>query len=181
MISNKLRPYVSGWKIVLILIYLKLFHKADGWKYYFSSFDNFRFDKGQIQFSGNNWVENNVLLHCSGGDIKIGKRTFINKGSIIVSKKLITIGNDVLIADYVSIYDHDHKFNNKSTEYEQNGYDSSNVSIDDNVWIGTHSVILKGVHIGKNSIVAAGSVVTKDIPSNELWGGAPARHIKNIT
>ena len=57
---------------------------------------------------------------------------------------------------------------------------TSPVLIDDNVFIGTRSIICKGVHIGKNSIVAAGSVVVKNIPENEVWGGNPAKFIKKI-
>lgn len=54
------------------------------------------------------------------------------------------------------------------------------VFIGDNVFIGAHSIILKGIEIGNNSIIAAGSVVTKSIPANEIWGGNPAKFIKKI-
>lgn len=54
------------------------------------------------------------------------------------------------------------------------------IPINDNVFIGAFSIILKGVNIGKNSVVAAGSVVTKSIPDNQIWGGNPAQFIKNI-
>ena len=56
----------------------------------------------------------------------------------------------------------------------------SPVIIEDNVFIGARSIILKGVTIGRNSIVGAGSVVTKSIPSNQIWGGNPAKFIRNI-
>lgn len=173
MISNKLRPIIYGWKTILILFYLKTFHKAKGWKYFFHSFNNFRFDEGGISFLGNNWIEKNTLLHCDGGNITIGKRTFINRNTTIVSKTEISIGNDVLIADSVSIYDHDHI-------PKTNKFISSKIMINNHVWIGTHSIILKGVTIGEGAIIAAGSVVTKDIPSYELWGGSPARFIKRL-
>lgn len=180
MISNRLRPIVYGWKTILILLYLKIFHNAVGWKYFFNSFDNFRFDSGKISLLGNNWIEQNTLLHCSGGNINIGARTFINRSTIIVSKTCIDIGDDVLIGDHVAIYDHDHKFNNVNSTISCDKYSSSKVIISSNVWIGTHATILKGVYIGNNSVVAAGSVVTKNIPENELWGGIPAKYIKKL-
>ncbi len=57
---------------------------------------------------------------------------------------------------------------------------SSAVRIERAAWIGAHSIVLKGVTIGRNSIVAAGAVVTKSIPPNEIWGGNPARPIRQI-
>lgn len=54
------------------------------------------------------------------------------------------------------------------------------VLLKENVFIGAHTIILKGVTVGRNSVVGAGSVVTKSIPDNEIWGGAPARYIKKL-
>ncbi len=176
MIPNKFRPILSGWRTILILIYLKTRHHATGLKYYFGDFGVIRIDAGSLQLGGGNWIEKLALIHCAGGNISIGERTFINRGSLIVSKESVTIGNDVLIGDYVSIYDHDHKL----SKHETQGYTSKPVNISDNVWIGSHAVILKGISIGKNSIVAAGSIVTKDIPEHQLWGGVPATFMKEL-
>lgn len=55
-----------------------------------------------------------------------------------------------------------------------------NITVGKNVWVGSNSTILQGVHIGDNAIIAAGSVVTKDVPENTIAGGVPARHIRNI-
>ena len=54
------------------------------------------------------------------------------------------------------------------------------VVIGNNVWVGMHSIIMKGVHIGDNSVIASGSVITKDVPSNQLFGGNPAHLIKKL-
>ena len=62
----------------------------------------------------------------------------------------------------------------------QNSVKSAPILLHKNVFIGAYSIILKGVTIGENSVVAAGSVVVKSIPPNQLWGGNPARFIKNI-
>ena len=58
---------------------------------------------------------------------------------------------------------------------------TKNIRIDDNVFIGGHSIILKGSSIGKNSIIGAGSVVSGEIPANEIWGGNPAKFIRSIS
>ncbi|RMG25009.1 MAG: acyltransferase, partial [Methanobacteriota archaeon] len=133
-----------------------------------------RLEKGRLSISSGSWFEKGVLLHCIDGHLSIGEMTFINKNSVIACMESITIGNNVLIADHVSIFDHDHGLVNRSE------YRTKPVLIEDNVWLGSHSVVLKGVRIGKGSIVAAGSVVTKSIPPNEIWGGVPARFMKKI-
>jgi maltose O-acetyltransferase len=177
----KLRPVLWGFRTLLILCYLKIFHQVKGWKYFFGSWNNFRCTKGSINLSSGVWIETMALCHCEGGQISIGQRTFINRFASIVSRKNIAIGDDVLIGDNVSIYDHDHQTNNLSTTYGQQGYTCEEIIIGNNVWIGCHSTILKGVSIGNNSIIGAGSVVTKSIPPNELWAGIPAKFIKKIT
>lgn len=177
MLTNKYRPIIGGFKTIAIILVLKIFFKTKitGWKYYFASINNFRIDRGLICLSGNNWIESGSLLNVfNNGKIILGERTFINKNSIIISMNNIEIGDDVLIADHVSIYDHDHDILNKKI------YRTNPVVIKNNVWVGSHSVILKGVVIGENSVIAAGSIVVKSIPSNQVWGGVPAKFIKEI-
>jgi maltose O-acetyltransferase len=178
--TMKLRPVLWGFRTLLILCYLKTFHQAKGWKYFFGSWNNVRVSKGNIKLSSGTWIETMALCHCEGGQITIGQRTFINRFTSIVSREAITIGNDVLIGDNVSIYDHDHQTNNLPTTYGQQGFYCAEITIGNNVWIGCHSTILKGVNIGKNSIIGAGSVVTKSIPANEVWAGVPAKFIKKV-
>ena len=176
----KLRPVLWGFKTLIILCYLKVFHQATGWKYFFGSLNNFRCTKGKINLSSGVWIETMALCHCEGGIISIGQRTFINRFVTIVSREKITIGSDVLIGDNVSIYDHDHQINNLPVTYGQQGFVNSEITIANNVWIGCHCTILKGVSIGENSIVGAGSVVNKSVPANELWAGIPAKFIKKL-
>lgn len=112
-------------------------------------------------------VKQNAVLTIESG--------YMNYSSNIICDKEITIGNDVTIAAFVTIRDSDsHQIDNK--EY------TKPIHIGNHVWIGTNAVILKGVNIGDNVVVAAGAVVTKDVPSNCLVGGVPAKVIKkNIT
>lgn len=98
----------------------------------------------------------------------IGSNTFFNHNCSVTAKKSIQIGDDVVIANNVVIVDHDHKFSNCGL---QSGYNIEPVKIGNGVWIGANCVILKGVNIGNNSVIAAGSVVNHSIPARELWGG----------
>lgn len=101
----------------------------------------------------------------------------------ITCHKKITIGNNVLLGVGCQVRDTD---NHSLNPYDRlNGLDWKNknnlpIIIEDNVFIGANALINKGVRIEKNSIIAAGSVVVKDIPSNEIWGGNPAKLIKTI-
>ena len=119
-----------------------------------------------VSYSGTNiTVEENAIL-------RLGE-SFINKNSSINCFKEIDIGNDCVISENVIIRDSDnHKL--IRDEYEK----EKKILIEDHVWIGINAVILKGVHIGKGAVIAAGSVVTKDVPENCLVGGVPARIIK---
>lgn len=116
------------------------------------------------------------------GEIKIGNNVGMSSVSI-VSQKSVTVGNNVLIGGGVCIYDTD--FHSVNPNLRNTGNDlryakAKDVIIEDNVFIGTRSIILKGVTIGENSIIGAGSVVTKNVPKNEIWAGNPAKFIKRV-
>lgn len=114
--------------------------------------------------------------------IIIGERVGLNGTSITSRSRSIQIGDDVMIAANVSILDSDFhvifppegRLTNPGYEFDQD------IKIQKNVWIGTRSIILKGVSIGENSVIAAGSVVTKSIPPNVVAGGVPAKVIRKI-
>lgn len=112
--------------------------------------------------------------------IKLGDNTFVGHACEFVCNEKIIIGNNCMIASKTTV-------NNTGHEYKLNvsmnsqPITSKPIIIEDDVWIGTSCVILQGVTIGTGSIVAAGSVVNKSIPANEVWGGVPARFIKKRT
>ena len=123
--------------------------------------------------------------------IKIGDHVGISS-SCIWAKDRIEIGNNVKIGGDCIIIDHDahpHDYQKRRDDYaEQMGWQrffeemipSAPVYIEDDVWIGARCQILKGVHIGARSIIAAGSIVTKDIPSDVVAGGNPCRVIRSL-
>ncbi|MVN92776.1 acyltransferase [Mucilaginibacter aquatilis] len=134
-------------------------------------------------------IGNNCLLERSiyfkydgiwklGPSINIHNNVFVGTGCEFNITKGITIGNDSLIASGCRFIDHDHGMQQGQLMRIQNGPEEA-ISVGQNVWIGCNVVVLKGVTIGDGAIVAAGSVVTKSIPSNEIWGGVPAKKIKD--
>ena len=123
-------------------------------------------------------------------EIRIGSRTFIGRSTIICAKG-VSIGDDVLISWGCQIVDHDsHALDwadraSDVSDWYKGAKDWSKVPcapvvIGSRVWIGFNVLVLKGVHIGDGAVVAAGSVVTRDVPANSLVGGNPARVIREL-
>lgn len=110
--------------------------------------------------------------------LKLGKNVGMTNVAILCNKE-ITIGDNVLLGDSATIFDSDFHSLNVSGRTDDAGV-SKPVFIGDNVFVGANAMILKGVTVGNNSVVAAGSVVTKDILPNQIWGGNPARFIREL-
>ncbi len=111
------------------------------------------------------------------GELQLGKYILISPGTSIRSAKKIVIGDSTMIASDVTITDSDwHDI------YDRTDYVASpkEVIIQENVWIGEKSLILKGSKIGKNSIIGAGSVVSGEVPANVVFAGNPAKEIKKL-
>lgn len=131
---------------------------------------------GRVKIGSKLWMEPNSIIKSVKGSINIDNNVFINKNFTMVSMSKVTIGRNCLFGPNVSIFDHDHELSVDKRDL----FKVSDVIIGDNVWVGSSVTILKGVTISSGSVVAAGSVVNKDIPSGELWGGVPARFIRNL-
>lgn len=113
------------------------------------------------------------LLSCLDNAIlDIGDGVFINRNTIITAKKSIVIGKGVTIGPNTCIYDHDHDVSNRGQ------FNCDDIIIEEDVWCGANVTILKGVHIGRGSIIAAGAVVTKSFPAYSVIGGIPAKVIR---
>ena len=132
------------------------------------------------------WIEG--PFYCDyGKHISIGENTFINTNAVFLDCNRIDIGRNVLIGPNVQIYTATHPVSVsqriiQKPESNQASYKTQAlpVTIGDNCWIGGNTVILPGVRIGNNVTLAAGSLVTKDIPDNKLAMGSPARVIRDI-
>ena len=111
-----------------------------------------------------------------GKNIEIGKNVFINTCCHFQDQGCIFIGDGVLIGHNVTLATLDHGFapEDRGTTYP------APIILEKNVWIGANVTIVSGVRIGENAIIAAGAVVTKDIPANVVAGGIPARILKEI-
>jgi acetyltransferase-like isoleucine patch superfamily enzyme len=109
--------------------------------------------------------------------IKVGDNVFIGHACEFVCNSSITIGNNCLIASKTTFNDTGHEFS-RDIEINKQPVTIKAIILEEDVWIGTSSVILQGVKIGKGAVIAAGSVVNKSIPPYEVWGGVPARFIK---
>lgn len=135
---------------------------------------------GPIHIGANSVVRAGTMLLPSGGWIHIGERTSLNQYIVINGEGGVSIGSDVMIAAFVGMFAANHGFSDPSIPMRQQGMTSKGgIVIEDDVWIGAHCVILDGVRIGHGSVIAAGSVVSKNIEPFSVVAGVPARVIKS--
>ncbi len=112
----------------------------------------------------------------AAGRIEIGAHTFVNYGSSFSAHDLVRIGAHCHLGHYTFVMDNNQHDIIRHAQVPP----SERVIIDDHVWIGSHVIILPGVHIGSYAVIGAGSVVTKDVPSHCLVAGNPARVIRHL-
>ncbi|AQP99743.1 maltose acetyltransferase [Pseudoalteromonas aliena] len=122
-------------------------------------------------------------FHCDyGNQITIGDRTFININCTVLDSPInegaITIGSDCLVGPNVQLLAVSHAVEPKQRLQKENF--AAPITIGNNVWIGAGAIILGGVKINDNSVIGAGSVVTKDVTANTVVAGNPAQKIRNI-
>jgi acetyltransferase-like isoleucine patch superfamily enzyme len=150
-------------------------------------------DKSKILIGSGTHIQGELLVQKYGGQINIGNNCYVGIGTKIWSGELVTIGNNVLISHNCDIIDSDtHEIDyieraTRSAELMKNGpLDTKGniltkpIIINDYAWISFNVAILKGVTIGKGAIVAAGSLVTKDVPAFTVVAGNPAVIIKQL-
>ena len=148
-------------------------------------------DPQKIKVGETSYVMGSMTV-SQNGEITIGDHFYLGNRSVIGSEKSIRIGRCVIISNDVRIYDNNnHPTSPKAREYMSlNGFSNDNwawhhsasapIVIEDNVWIGQYTTILKGVTIGKGSIVATRAVVTKDVPPYTIVAGNPAKVVKSL-
>lgn len=126
----------------------------------------------------NSVVESFCCINNAVGDVVIGDCTRIGLHNTIIGP--VTIGNHVNLAQGITVTALNHNFSEPAKRIDEQGVSTAPVVINDDVWIGANAVILSGVTIGSHSVVAAGAVVTKDVPSRCVVAGVPAKIIKRI-
>jgi len=138
-----------------------------------------------VKIGDNVSIHRNTIIECTGvirnigEELEIGNNVGIAQNCFIQVRGKVSIGNNVIFGPNVSIFSENHNFNDSQLPVSIQGETRKGVKIEDGVWLGTRVVILDGVKIGKNSIVAAGSVVTKDVEPYTIVGGVPASKIKD--
>jgi acetyltransferase-like isoleucine patch superfamily enzyme len=130
----------------------------------------------KLVLKGKNLIGHNSVFQGSAS-IVFGQGTYCAGNCIFAANQGIEIGEKVMIADQVSIRDTDHVFSDTAKAMMDQGIITSPVFIEDDVWIGHGAIILKGVRIGRGSIVAAGAVVSRDIEQYSIVAGTPAKPI----
>jgi acetyltransferase-like isoleucine patch superfamily enzyme len=153
------------------------------------------------------YIDNSVYLHACPGGISIGEGSFVmhhaelhvynfrdlpHAGITICTNSLIgefnvirgqggvTIGDRVYTSPMVQIAAVNHVFDDPTRPFVEQGITAQGISIEDDVWIGAGAIITDGVTVGRASVVAAGAVVTADVPPHTVVAGAPARVIRNV-
>jgi len=156
--------------------------------------------RGSVKIGKSNLLGVSIILENASAQVEIGDNVYIGNSQIICKEKVI-LGNNILIAWGVTIYDHDSHslavadrredirqarvdFINEKGEYLKNKnwstVNSKSITIGDDVWLGMECLILKGVTVGEGAIVAARSVVTKDVAPYTIVAGNPAKEVKKL-
>jgi acetyltransferase-like isoleucine patch superfamily enzyme len=131
-----------------------------------------------ISLGQNSYISHGVIITNDNGILKMGDQCHIASGCVInCAKGNLICGNNVAIGPNTCLICHSNYYSPKTLITET--HISKNIIINENVFIGANATILPGITIGKNSIVGAGAVVTRDVPPNTIVGGVPAEKIKD--
>ena len=123
-------------------------------------------------------IESFACINNAVGDVIIGDHTRVGLHNTIIGP--ITIGSHVNLAQGITVTALNHNFSDSEKRIDEQGVSTTPVVIEDDVWIGANAVVLPGVRIGNHSVIAAGAVVTKDVPPHSIVAGVPAKVIKKI-
>ncbi len=121
-------------------------------------------------------IEDFSTINNGVGDVIIGDRTRIGLGNTLIGP--IKIGNDIMLAQNIVMSGLNHGYEDITKPIHDQPVTTAQITIEDEVWIAANSVVVAGVTIGKHAVVAAGSVVTKDVPAYSIVAGNPAKIIK---
>ncbi|MDX6634686.1 MAG: hypothetical protein QOF06_889 [Solirubrobacterales bacterium] len=134
--------------------------------------------RGEIRFGRFVWIGDETKIRCHEGVVEIGAKTVMGQECTISAYQRVRIGDECVIADRAMFIDFDHGMVEVERPIRLQGIYKRDVEVGNNVWIGYGACILRGVHVGDNSVIGTNSVVTKDVPANAVVGGIPARIIR---
>jgi acetyltransferase-like isoleucine patch superfamily enzyme len=134
-----------------------------------------------VGIGANSRIVVSTSLNNLGAFIKIGDNVGIGEYAYLGGAGGLEIGRDCIVGQYFSCHPENHIFSNHHIPTRLQGVTRKGIKIGNNCWIGSKVTILDGVEIGDNCVIAAGSVVTKSMPSNTLIGGVPAKTIRDYT
>jgi acetyltransferase-like isoleucine patch superfamily enzyme len=139
-----------------------------------------------VEIGPNTLVMHGAVLHVYNfrdlphSWIRIGRDSLIGEYTVIRGQGGVTIGDRVYTSPMTQIIAVNHVFNDPQRSFVDQGITAEGIHIEDDVWIGSAAVVTDGVRIGKGSIVAAGAVVTRDVPPHTVVAGVPARAVKHL-
>lgn len=113
--------------------------------------------------------------------IHIGRDCLVGEYSVIRGQGGVTIGDRVYTSPLTQIIAVNHVFDDPAKPFIDQGITAQGITIEDDVWLGSGSIVTDGVHIGKGAVIAAGAVVVDDVPAHTIVGGVPAKDIREIT
>lgn len=174
-----------NYRCIAVIPYInRVRFELNRWRFYHSGVKgslagNVRF-RGETEITlGNKVAFRSGVLVGGNGKLTIGDNTALNEDTIIACTLSVSIGANCMLAPRCYVLDVDHEFADVNVAIKNQGYRQAPVIISNDVWLGTGVVVTKGVTIGDGCIVAANSVVTKDIPAYSIAAGAPAKVIKS--
>ena len=136
------------------------------------------FHKGDVFFANNIQIFSHTTIESAGGKIVIGENVIIGEYSTIQGQGNVYIEKNVLLASHIHLITNSHYYEDINTPIKYQSNISAPITIREGAWIGINVTILKGVTIGKNAVIGAGSIVKNDIPDYSVAVGCPAKVVK---
>jgi acetyltransferase-like isoleucine patch superfamily enzyme len=134
----------------------------------------------RVKIGANTKISITSHLENIGTGLNIGHDSAIGEYSYLGCSGGVTIGNDVIMGQYVSFHSQNHNYQDKTRKIREQGVKSEGIEIGNNIWVGAKATFLDGCKVSDNSIVASGAVVTDKFSSGVVIGGVPARVIKEL-